>query len=120
MKIDRYSTPEAVLAEWGKRLARQRIALKLSQAALSERAGVSLKTVKNIEAGKDLQVSTLIRVLNELGEGAKLDILIPDDLDSPMELLRKSQKMRKRVSSQRIGVKVAVRKNLAWKWGDES
>ena len=120
MKLDQYSTPQAVLAEWGKRLAQRRIALRMSQVKLSEKAGISLKTVRNMEAGKDLQVSTLIRVMNVLGEGDKLDFLLPEVTLTPMEMLRRAQKIPKRASSPRTTTKKNVAKNPAWKWGDES
>lgn len=115
MKIDENSLPQTALKELGIRLAQCRIAANISQAVLSERSGLSPRTVKNIESGKDFQVSSLFRFLRELGLASRMDLLIPDLSFSPVEQLREKRKIRKRVSMK----KTSTVKNEAWKWGDE-
>jgi transcriptional regulator with XRE-family HTH domain len=51
----------------GRRVAEERIRLGLSQAALAERAGVSLKYLQRVEGGREnLTVASLVRFANLL------------------------------------------------------
>jgi transcriptional regulator with XRE-family HTH domain len=68
---------EAVLAELGARLARRRIELQLTQAALAEQAGVAKRTVERIEAGASAQMSSIIRLLRVLELLPVLEQLVP-------------------------------------------
>ncbi|MDO5580887.1 MAG: helix-turn-helix transcriptional regulator [Planctomycetia bacterium] len=115
MKIEENHLPQTVLEELGLRLAQYRISANITQAALSERSGLSLRTVKNIESGKDFQVSSLIQFLRELGLASRMDLLVPDLIRSPVEQIKEKRKTRKRVSSPRK----KKSPNTVWKWGDE-
>jgi transcriptional regulator with XRE-family HTH domain len=116
MKIDKQTTPEAVIGELGERIARRRIELGLTQAQAAAGAGVGKRTIERIEAGSDTQLSTLIRLLGVLDLADRLDQLIPPAGASPMEMLKhKGQpEPRKRVISKR-----ASGPRAPWKWGDE-
>ena len=109
-------TDEAILAEIGQRLARRRLDMGLTQAELAERAGLGKRTVERIESGKSAQMASVVRVLRAMDALAGLDGLIPDAGPSPMELLKRRGKARKRASSRRR-TEAPARK---WKWGDES
>ena len=50
MKIDKQLTPEAVLEELGRRLARRRLDLGMTQADAAEQAGLGKRTVERTEA----------------------------------------------------------------------
>lgn len=97
MKISSSDSDHAILEELGKRLARRRIALRLSQADLAERAGVGKRTVERIEAGESTQTTTLVRLFRVLDLLPALDALVPAESARPMELLRHGGRMPKRV-----------------------
>jgi len=114
MRIEAPNTPETVLAEIGRRLTHRRIAMNLTQAALATAAGVGKRTVEGIEAGKDCQLSTLMRILNILKLTANLDQLVPEATISPIEFLKFQGKKRKRASTPK-----KPKQKKPWKWGDE-
>lgn len=113
MKIERQLTPEAVLAELGRRLTRRRLDLGMAQAAAAEHAGIGKRTLERIEAGEDTQLSTAIRLLNVLELTEALDSLIPEPGPRPMDLLALRGKERRRASVKR-GPKTSEK----WHWGD--
>lgn len=63
MKIKNSTKTEAILSEIGKRLTRQRIEAKLTQAGLAEKAQVSKRTIERLEAGSSIQLATMLQVL---------------------------------------------------------
>jgi len=108
-------TDEAVLAELGKRLARRRLDLNLTQAMLAEQAGVAKRTVERVEAGESTQLSTFVRLLRVLELVDGLAALLPDPGPSPIDLLKLKGKERQRASSpSRLREPPAK-----WTWGDE-
>lgn len=111
-------TDDAILLEAGQRLARQRVDMQLTQAALAEQAGVSKRTVERIEAGESAQFSSLIRILRVLGLLSGLDAFLPETGPRPMDMLRLQGKTRQRASSPRKTVE-GVREEPLWRWGDE-
>jgi transcriptional regulator with XRE-family HTH domain len=114
MKIEKQSAPEAVIQELGTRIARRRIERGMTQAEAAEQAGVGKRTIERIEAGGDMQLTTLIRLLRVLDLTTHLDQLIPQTPISPMDMLKHQPKTRKRVTPQR-----ATKPKEPWKWGDE-
>jgi transcriptional regulator with XRE-family HTH domain len=94
-------TDAEVLAELGRRLRRYRLQQNVSQRTLAKRAGVSLRTVSNVEAGADLQVSTLVRLLRALGRLEAIDAFLPPPRVSPMELLETAGQGRQRAGRRR-------------------
>lgn len=115
MKINRELAPESILQELEDRMIQQRISMGLTQADLARQAGVSKRTVERIENGSDTQLSTLIRLLRVLNLVDRLDILIPENSTSPMELLEKTKKQKKKQRMKR-----SIKTEPSWKWGDES
>ncbi|MBQ7281780.1 MAG: helix-turn-helix transcriptional regulator [Spirochaetales bacterium] len=111
MRINPASSDTEVLLETGERLKRLRIASLMTQTDLAEATGVSLKTIKNMEAGKEVSFSTVIRVLRALKMLQNLDNAIPEPSISPNEVIR--------LGKQRQRVRKTVREPAAWKWGDE-
>lgn len=115
MKIETQTTPEAIIAELGSRIAHRRIELSMTQAKAAEQAGVGKRTIERIEAGGDTQLTTLVRLIRILGLTDQLDQLIPEPTTSPIEMLRQKQpKKRKRAST-----KQKTKSPKTWKWGDE-
>lgn len=116
MKIQRSLTDDAVLEEIGKRLARQRISLGLTQSQAAIEAGLSMQTLSRIENGAGAQLTSLIRFMRTLDLLDGLDALVPEERASPIELLRLKGKQRKRASSPRS----EVREKSDWTWGEDS
>lgn len=114
MKIQKSLTDDAVLQEIGKRLARQRISLGLTQSEVAIEAGLSMQTISRIENGAGAQLSSLIRFLRTLDLLDALNALVPEERPSPIELLRLKGKQRKRASSPRSKAR------REWTWGDDS
>lgn len=120
MRIDQQLTDEAVLGELGERLARLRLQRNLTQVQLADEAGVDRKAVVRVEAGKPVQLLTLVRVLRALGHLDALDALVPAAQASPIELLelRGRSRQRARPRSQKSSPR-ADEAREPWRWGDE-
>jgi len=116
MKISNLLADDAILSEIGKRLARRRLDLQLTQADVAERAGVAKRTLERIESGASAQMSSLVRILRVLDGLPGLDGLIPEAGPRPMELLRRKGKPRQRASRQRSSAPAKE----SWSWDDES
>ncbi|MEA3413796.1 MAG: helix-turn-helix domain-containing protein [Pseudomonadota bacterium] len=115
MKISGHLSDEAVLSEIGKRVARRRLDLSVTQAEVAEQAGVSKRTVERIEAGASAQMSSLIRVFRVLDLLPGLDRMVPEAGPRPMELLRLKGKVRQRASSRGR----SDRSENEWSWDDD-
>ena len=106
----------AILEELGRRLARRRLAMQLTQAQLADQAGVSKRTVERIEAGEAAQTLNLVRILRVLERLPGLDQLLPETGPRPMDLLRLKGRSRRRASSRPAGQPAGE----AWSWDDDT
>jgi transcriptional regulator with XRE-family HTH domain len=117
MRITAQTTDEVVLTEMGRRLARTRLQLNLTQAQLATQAGVSKRTLERMESGQvGAQLSGFIRVCRALGLLDRLDSFLPEPTPSPMEQLRLAGRQRQRASGDHY---VVEEPRAEWKWGDE-
>ena len=116
MKIENSLTDTTVLTEIGERLAQRRISLGLTQSDVATEGGLSTRTIARIENGESAQLSNFIRLLRALDLLGGFDELIPPEQESPIELLRRKGKQRKRASSRRSSPKG----DSDWSWGEES
>ena len=114
MIIDRLSSNEQVLKELGERVRAIRIDMPLTQAELAQRAGVSLRTVANLEAGRDVKLDSLLSVLRALGLLANVELLVPEPLVRPLALLDTPARRRRATSPKKRSTP-----HEGWKWGDE-
>jgi transcriptional regulator with XRE-family HTH domain len=77
--------------EWeelvGSQIREARIAANLDQAALAERADVSIGAVRNLEQGKGSSLKTVVRVVRALGRTEWLETLAPTISISPLAML---------------------------------
>ena len=87
---------QELLSELGGRLQRTRLQQNVTQAQLAERAGVSPRTVAAAEAGEDIRLSTLLKLLRALGRLPGLDALLPAPRVSPLELVERKGRERRR------------------------
>jgi transcriptional regulator with XRE-family HTH domain len=101
MQLSKSMTDEAILAELGQRLARQRIDGQITQAELAHQAGVSKRTVERIEAGASAQMASIIRICRVLDLIGALDRFVPEAGPRPMDLVKLKGKVRRRASSAR-------------------
>lgn len=117
MQIEASVTDEAVQAELGARLARLRLERNLTQADLAERAGVDRRAVASLEAGNSVRLTTFIRILRALGLVGGLDAVVPQPAPSPIELLDREGRRRRRARPPRRPPEPAQAE--PWTWGDE-
>ena len=115
MKISFYSSTSEVLTEIGRRVKAARIAMPATQKELAEMTNLSLRTISNLETGRDVSFSTVIDVLRALGQLSSLEIMIPEQGPRPSEIAALG-KRRERVRSR---AKTPSQPPAAWKWGDE-
>jgi len=96
-------TDSELIAEIGNRIRRYRLQQNLMQADLARKAGVSPRTVRNMEGGSDVRLSTIIAVLRALGRTDAVDAFLPRPQLSPMELLEAGGSERRRARGRDSG-----------------
>jgi transcriptional regulator with XRE-family HTH domain len=94
---------EAVLVELGERARQMRLNRDESQSELAARAGVSVETIRKLEDGRNVSMTTLIKVLRALGILDRLDQVVPEVGPSPIQLLEMQGRRRQRASGSRRG-----------------
>ena len=93
--IKRFSDAE-ILQMLGLRFKQYRVALGLTQAELSAKAGVSVMTIHKFETGtaRNVTATTLISLMRYTGLIENLDVLIPEVPESPYSKLNGKQRVR--------------------------
>ncbi|MBO4891118.1 MAG: helix-turn-helix transcriptional regulator [Prevotella sp.] len=88
-----------IVAMLGKRFKDYRIGSDLTQKQVSEKAGVSIITIRNFENGKlrNISMGTFIELLRAIEFMQGLDDVLPEIPISPYELEKIQQGKRKRV-----------------------
>ncbi len=115
MEIDKNLTDMTILTEIGKRLARRRLDMNLTQAELAFRAGISKSTLERIESGKSTQLTNFIRILRALDLVQAIDSFLPKNKPGPIELMKNKGKEKKRANPNRK----INKSEKSWSWGDE-
>lgn len=90
----------AIAAELGERLKQARLNHDLTQAEVAELSGISRKTVLNAEKG-NVQLENLIAIMAALNLLEQLDLFLPKQDISPIELAKLQGKKRQRASGHR-------------------
>jgi len=108
------ATSKQIITFLSSQLVNLRLARNWTQAQLANEAGVSLKTITNLESGKSGTLDTFIRVIKALNLQANLINLLPDATVRPMERTQLTGSERKRSRKDREKDEVAP-----WVWGDE-
>ncbi|GAB4062399.1 helix-turn-helix domain-containing protein [Uliginosibacterium sediminicola] len=83
-----HRTSAELEVELGERLKTLRIHRNLDQATLAERAGISPRTLRNLENGAGSSLRTLIQVVRALGRESWLDVIAPIPSINPLMLTR--------------------------------
>ena len=94
------TNPKALTEEIGARLKQARLNRDLTQSEVAALAGIARKTVLKAEKGK-VQLETLIAILIVLDLTEQLDIFLPEQDISPLQLAKLQGKKRKRASGIR-------------------
>lgn len=109
----------AVLAELGRRLARHRLNLNQTQAAIAREAGVAQRTLSKVENGHVVDSQSLVRILRALDLLDGLAALVPQPQVSPVALAQARGRVRERASGYR-GDRTQDQPDAGeWTWPDE-
>lgn len=95
-----HQTLEEMEGRVGERLKTLRIHRNLLQATLATRAGISVRALRDLEAGRGSSLRTLISVLRVLGREAWLETIAPVPTINPLMVTRKAEP-RQRASKPR-------------------
>jgi putative transcriptional regulator len=79
---------QAVLAEIGERINRQRLNRNITQVDLARRAGVTRIVVQRLENGHGCNLESLVKVLRSLDLIDQLDSFLPRPGISPVQLAK--------------------------------
>lgn len=91
----------AILEKLGRRLQRERLNRNMTQQELADSSGLSVSTIKKIEAGSNFSMETLLHILRTFNMVERLDALLPEPALSPIQLAKMRGKERERASGQR-------------------
>ena len=83
-----FKKPEEIVTLLCERLRKERLYLEMTQADLATRAGISVNTVSNLEAGRNVSFENLVRVAMVLGRLKELEELVKPHLNSVNDILR--------------------------------
>lgn len=108
-------TPRGLRAEIGRRLAQLRLARNVTQEALAREAGISLRTVRRLEAGSPCGLDSFLRVALALGVGDAIAAAVPASDIRPIERVAARGAERRRARPTKDSETEA-----AWSWGEES
>ncbi len=114
--MGKYLSSLTAIAEIAARLKAYRIDYPLSQQELADKAGISRRSITNLENGEDVQLGTLIKVLMALGLDSNLDLLAPDPTERPSYYLEGKLAAPQRERASKKGRKTSIK---SFKWGDE-
>lgn len=78
--ITDFLTNDEVLDLIGERIKQRRLGINIPVDLLSEKAGVNRKTVLELESGKDIRLSSMIKILRGLNMLHALEGAFPDVL----------------------------------------
>lgn len=92
-----FMSADELQAVLGRQLRELRIAKNRDQVSIAEKAGISEKALRNLEAGRGSSIETLVRVLKALDSLEGLLLIAPKPSISPLALLRHSGAVRRRV-----------------------
>lgn len=90
-------SPTAISIELGQRLKRARLNADITQADLAQRTGLNRRTILNAEKGK-VQLEHLIAILSALSLIDQLNMFLPVQQLSPLQLAQFKGQQRQRAS----------------------
>ncbi len=99
MKLKNMS-PLAIAAELGNRLKQARLRADLTQAEVAFRSGLNRRTILNAEKGK-VQLENLVAIMASIGMAEQLDMFLPVQDISPIQLAKLRGQQRQRASGSK-------------------
>ena len=96
-------TDKESLRALGARAQGLRLNQNLSQEQVAAAAGVGRSTVVRLEAGQSITLLSFVQILRALGALEELESLFPGPGVSPLQLLERKGKRRRRASPERPG-----------------
>lgn len=93
-------SPAALVEALGERLKQARLNSDHTQAELAALAGVSRKAVVNAEKGQ-VRLDVFVAILAALGMAEQVDLFLPPQQISPVQLIKLQGQRRQRASGQR-------------------
>lgn len=101
--------------ELGGRLAAQRLNRNLTQRQLADAAAVSINTLRRLEAGENVSLDALIRVMEALDLGDRLEALAPPADVRPVDRVRMAA-----ANERRRATGDGAATGTPWTWGDDA
>lgn len=111
MIIDNTSGVNETIEEIGSRIKDLRIASCYTQEELAKKANISESSIRRIEQGKSVQFDNILNVLKALGLMSKIDMIIPVQELTPIQVLKGEKKKK----TYRKPIKKG---NKRWEWGE--
>ena len=111
MKIYGDENNSFLLKELGERIRDIRIAHNMKQEEMAENTGVSISTVRRIEAGLGSTMDNFIRILRLFNLIQNLEILVPEQQQTAEEIYKKISKRQRASKEKEV--------SSDFKWGDE-
>jgi transcriptional regulator with XRE-family HTH domain len=90
-----FKSPMELQVALGEKLRQLRLSRNVDQRTVAERAGVSEKALRNLEAGRGSSVQTLLRTLKALDYLQGIEMLAPQVTVNPLALLHSSKPPRR-------------------------
>ena len=108
-----YGMPKAIAAELGERLKIARLNANLTQEQVAQSAWVSRRTVAKAEEGYVL-LENLVAILQALDMLGQINLFLPPQHYSPMQMLKLQGKKRQRASRATLKSNQKEKKDLGW------
>lgn len=90
-------SPIAIAEQLGERLKQARLNADLTQAEVASRTGLNRRTILNAEKG-NVQLKNLVAILVSLGMADQINMFLPVQEISPLQLAKLKGKKRQRAS----------------------
>lgn len=95
------ATDAEVVREVGARLKAYRLQRNITVETLARQSGLHRNTILNAEAGANPRLETVVRILRVLGRLDAFDAFLPRPAVSPLALIERAGKTRKRARAAR-------------------
>lgn len=86
-----FATPKELQIALGERIRSLRLSRNIDQRETADKAGISEKALRNLEAGRGSTVETLLRTLKALDYVQGIEMLAPEVTVNPLALLHNSK-----------------------------